>query len=202
MHRFTNSSAIRRFLRPCTAALITAVLALSARAVPAQAPGGASGSTMPAAGSLVRVTLPPDLQGRRVKREAIVVLSSPDSMQLAWRAGDTASLAVVEMHRLELSQGAHRPIASSMGWGALVGGVGLTVRTFATAEDGFWFSRSEIAAAAGLAGALGGAAIGAVVGTLRMSERWRTIYRAGDRSGIAVTPVLGRARGVQVRVAF
>jgi len=193
---------VRRIVRSCAAALITAVLMLSPRGVHAQAAGSASMSTVPAVGSLVRVTLPPDLQGRRVKREAIVVLSSPDSMQLAWRAGDTASLAVVEMHRLELSQGAHRPIASSMGWGALAGGVGLTVRTFATAEDGFWFSRSEIAAAAGLVGALGGAVIGGVVGSTRTSERWRTVFRAGDRLGVAVTPVLGRTRGVHMRMAF
>lgn len=202
MHRFTNSSAIRRFLRPCTAALITAVLALSARAVHAQAPGGASGSTVPAAGSLVRVTLPPDLQGRRVKREAIVVGSRADSMRLAWRAGDTASLALVEMHQLELGLGTRRPIAASMGWGALAGGVGLGLITYLSNESDFLFNRGELAAAAGLVGALGGAVIGGVVGATRTSERWRTVYRAGDRLGVAVTPVLGRTRGVHVRVSF
>lgn len=158
--------------------------------------------TVPPIGSLVRVTLPPDVRGRRLRREATVLAGSPDSLRLAWRTGDTTSLSVGEMHRLELGLGPHRPVAAAAAWGALGGGVGLAVVAYATSEDGFLFSRGEIAAAAGLAGALGGAAIGAVVGTLRLSERWRTIYRAGDRLGVVVTPVLGHARGVQVRVAF
>lgn len=185
-------------LRPCALALLAAISVPGTRPLQAQPAPSRSATAIPGVNSLVRVTLPPDLRGRRQTREATVLASSPDSLRLAWRAGDTASLAVVEMHRLELGLGPHRPIAASAAWGALVGGVGLTVRTFATAEDGFWFSRSEIAAAAGLVGALGGAAIGAVVGTLRTSERWRTVYRAGA----AMTPVLGRERGVQLRIAF
>lgn len=202
MPPFTPRPVVRRILRPCAAALVTAVLTLTPRFLLAQASGSASVSTVPAAGRLVRVTLPPDLRGRRVKREGIVVASSPDSMRLAWQSGDTASLRVVDMQRLELGMGAHRPIAASVGVGALVGGAGLGLVTFLSAEDDFLFSRGEVTAFASLAGALGGAAIGGLVGASRTSERWRTVYRAGDRMGVAITPVLGRTRGLQVRVAF
>lgn len=89
-----------------------------------------------------------------------------------------------------------------MGWGALAGGVGLGLITYLTNESDFVFSRGELATGAGFAGALGGAVIGGVVGATRTSERWRTVYRAGDRTRVALTPVLGGTRGVQVRVAF
>lgn len=193
---------VHRFLRPFVAALITAVLALFARDAHAQSPGGTSVSSVPAAGSVVRVTLPPDLRGRQRKQEAIVLASSADSLRLAWRTGDTASMAVVEMRRLELGLGPGRPIAASMGWGALAGGVGFALITFLSNEGDFIFSRGEVTAMAGTVGALGGAIIGGVVGASRTTERWRTVYRAGDRIGVAVTPALGRMRGVQVRLAF
>jgi hypothetical protein len=123
-------------------------------------------------------------------------------MRLAWRGGDTASLALLEMRRLQLGLGPHRQIAASIGVGALVGGAGLGLLTALTTKDDLFFSRGELAAAAGLVGALGGAVIGGVVGTFRTSERWRTVYRAGERRGVAVTPLLGRTRGLHVRVAF
>lgn len=203
MHHVTPLPAVRQVCRSWTGALLTAVLAISVRGVHAQEPSGrAAMRSVPAVGSLVRVTLPPDVRGRRLRREATVLAGSADSLRVAWRTGDTASLSLVELQQLELGLGPHRPVAASAAWGALVGGVGLAIVAYATNDDDFLFSRGEIASIAALGGALGGSAIGAVVGTMRTSERWRTVYRAGYRTGIAVTPVLGRVRGVQVRVAF
>jgi hypothetical protein len=185
--------------RPRLLILLGAVMLPGPRILPAQAATRDASLLRPAAGQLVRVTLPPDLRGRQRTRDAVVLASSPDSMRLAWRGGDTASLALLEMRRLELGLGPHRPVAASAAWGALIGGVGLGVFVRITTDDGFFSSR-EIAAVAALAGALGGAAIGAVVGNLRTSERWRTVYRSGDR--VAVMPVLGRERGVRLRITF
>lgn len=198
-------SSLYRRSRPLRRILVvafTGLSLLSPRGLRAQAAIRATVSTVPTVGSLVRVTLLPDLRGRQLKRVATVLAISLDSLRLAWRAGDTASLSVVEMHRLEVGLGPRRPVVETMGIGALVGGAGLGALAALRYEDNGFFSRSDEAAAGALVGAAFGAAIGGVVGALRTTERWRTVYRSGERVSTAVTPMLGPMRGVQVRVAF
>jgi len=202
----SNRSTLLRSAR-LAAVLLATLTTLAPHAVRAQSTTRSGTDLVPVSGSLVRVTLQqPNARGHRPRVQARVLTAGPDSLRLAWLSGDTTTLALHDMSRLELGTGPHRPILSSIGMGTVAGGFGLGFLAALSYDDGsctfLCFSRGEVAGIAGMIGAIGGAAVGGIVGLSRTTERWRTVHRAVEQTRVAVTPVLGQSRGVQVRVAF
>jgi hypothetical protein len=117
-------------------------------------------------GSRVRVTLPPGPEGKRPRFEGTLLEAGPDSVRVAWLARDTTALPAADVRRLEVSLGQHRPVLSSIGRGALIGGGSLALVSFLSADrdrcdesgcDWFYLSPGEAALVGGLMGLSTGA---------------------------------------------
>jgi hypothetical protein len=168
-------------------------------------------SASPAVGSLVRVTFPaPSANARRPRFEGTLVMLERDSLRVFWQTGDSSTtIALADVHRLEVSLGRRRQVLRSIGMGTVIGAGSFALLAAVSHDDscpstgcGFlYFTRGEAATLAGVMGALGGAVVGGIVGAVRTTERWHTVSRGGT-GRIAVTPQLGRSNGVRVRIAF
>lgn len=213
-----------RFAAPLAAALVSLATLTGPAALAAQSPAQSASpvssdaparptlSVSPAVGSLVRVTLPAtSAKARRPHFEGTLVMLERDSMRVYWRAGDSSTtIALADVHRLEVSLGRHRRVLRSIGMGTVIGAGSLALLTAVTYTDSCpatgcgWFhiSRGEATTFAGIMGAVGGAAVGGLVGAVRTTERWHTVTRSVSPGRIAVTPQLGRSNGVRVRLAF
>lgn len=178
-------------------------------------PGKANAIIVPEPGARVRVSLPtlPDIRQQRIT--GTLASLTRDSVRVAIRPGDTATVALDALEKFEVSLGQRRPVLSSIGAGALIGG-GLLAVIAASAESDsctgeygclLEFSRGEAAAIGGVFGAVTGALIGGIVGAMRVTDRWQPVATAPLRSrvvfeGMSLTPPLGRPAGLAVRLRF
>ncbi|HEX6537139.1 MAG TPA: hypothetical protein VF041_21335 [Gemmatimonadaceae bacterium] len=150
-------------------------------------------------GTRVRVTSP------FVRRQVATVASvSTESMAIVPEQPprDTLAILLVELQRLEVSQGWKRDTWRGVGVGAVAGGItgavigAVTYRRPECDEGAFGCSVADFgpggqAAIAGALGAIAGAVVGGVIGSLHTSEHWR-----GVKLQLSVGPAAGRRVGV------
>jgi len=164
-----------------------------------------------------RMSLPPpthirySLPSSKDAKEAEVLVQRGDSLWIrSLQTGDTTTIALSSLTRLDVSTGRDRHVLRDAGIGLLVGVVGGTIGGYASGDDdlnasssGWGAETAGTKAAYGAAGfGLLGAGVGALIGVLDENERWQPVVVASGRGPAKYFGTRVRTYNVGVRVAI